>query len=120
PGAGTPAYLQQAYDLTYLSQTAGAGDTVAVVDAGDDLNAQGDLATYRSTYGLPPCTSANGCFAKVNQNGATSPLPSPAGSDWESETSLDLDAVSALCPNCHIVLVAASSSSISDLDAGIA
>ena len=53
PAAGTPAYLQQAYDLTYLSQTTGAGDTVAVVDAGDDLSAQGDLATYRSTYGLP-------------------------------------------------------------------
>ncbi len=118
PGAGTPAYLQQAYDLTYLSQTAGAGDTVAVVDVGDDLNAQGDLATYRSTYGLPPCTTANGCFTKVNGSGAASPLPSPAGSDWESEISLDLDAVSALCPNCHILLVEASSSSTTALDGG--
>ena len=120
PAAGTPAYLQQAYDLTYLSQTAGAGDTVAIVDSGDDLGAQGDLATYRSTYGLPPCTTANGCFAKVNQNGAASPMPSPAGSDWEAEISLDLDAVSAVCPNCHILLVETNSSSISDLDAGIA
>ena len=83
----------------------GPGDTVAIVDAGDDLNAQGDLATYRSTYGLPPCTTGNGCFAKVNQTGGASPLPSPAGSDWEAEMSLDLDAVSALCPNCHILLV---------------
>ncbi|MGH2896550.1 MAG: hypothetical protein ACRDPM_25215, partial [Solirubrobacteraceae bacterium] len=120
PAAGTPAYLQQAYDLTYLSQTAGAADTVAIVDAGDDLNAQGDLATYRSTYGLPPCTAGNGCFAKVNENGTASPLPSPAGSDWESEISLDLDAVSALCPNCHILLVETTSSSLPDLDAGIA
>ena len=120
PGAGTPAYLQQAYDLTYLSQTAGAGDTVAIVDSGDDINAQLDLATYRSTYGLPPCTAGNGCFAKVNESGAASPLPTPAGSDWESEISLDLDAVSALCPNCHILLVETNSSSITDLDAGIA
>ena len=120
PTAGTPAYLQQAYDLTYLSQTAGSADTIAVVDSGDDANAAGDLATYRSTYGLPACTVANGCFAKVNQNGAASPLPSPAGSDWESEISLDLDAVSALCPNCHILLVETNSSSGSDLDAGIA
>jgi hypothetical protein len=120
PAAGTPGYLQQAYDLTYLSQTAGAGDTVAVVDSGDDLSAQGDLATYRSTYGLPACTTANGCFAKVNQSGAASPMPSPAGSDWEAEISLDLDAVSALCPNCHILLVETNSSSLSDLDAGIA
>src|SRR6185312_8656308 len=92
----------------------------AIVDSGDDLGAQGDLATYRSTNGLPPCTTANGCFAKVNQNGAASPLPSPAGSDWEAEISLDLDAVSAVCPNCHILLVETNSSSISDLDAGIA
>ncbi|HEY1713593.1 MAG TPA: hypothetical protein VGG07_11860 [Solirubrobacteraceae bacterium] len=120
PDAGTPAFLQQAYDLTYLSQTAGAGDTVAVVDVGDDLNAQGDLATYRSTYGLPACTTANGCFTKVNGSGAASPLPSPAGSDWESEISLDLDAVSALCPNCHILLVEASSSSTTALDGAIA
>ncbi len=120
PGAGTPAYLQQAYDLTYLSQTAGASDTVAIIDAGDDLSAQGDLATYRSTYGLPPCTSGNGCFTKVNQTGGASPMPSPAGSDWEAEISLDLDAVSALCPNCHILLVEANSSQTSDLDTGIA
>jgi hypothetical protein len=120
PAAGTPAYLQQAYDLTYLSQTAGASDTVAVVDVGDDLNAQADLATYRSTYGLPACTTSNGCFTKVNQTGTTSPLPSPAGSGWESEISLDLDAVSALCPNCHILLVETTTSSIPDLDAGIA
>jgi hypothetical protein len=120
PGAGTPAYFQQAYDLTYLSQTAGAGDTVAIVDAGDDINAQLDLATYRSTYGLPPCTAGNGCLSKVNQSGAASPLPSPAGSGWEAEISLDLDAVSALCPNCHILLVETNSSLITDLDAGIA
>ncbi|HEY2319666.1 MAG TPA: hypothetical protein VGH67_15270 [Solirubrobacteraceae bacterium] len=120
PGAGTPAYLQQAYDLTYLAQTAGGSDTVAVDDAGDDPNAQLDLATYRSTYGLPPCTTANGCFAKVNQSGHATPLPSAAGSDWEAEISLDLDAVSALCPNCHILLVEANSSSLTDLDAGIA
>ena len=120
PGAGTPAYLQQAYDLTYLSQTAGGSDTVAVVDVGDDANAQLDLATYRSTYGLPACTASNGCLTKVNESGAASPLPTPAGSDWESEESLDLDAVSALCPNCHILLVEVNSSSLSDLDAGIA
>ncbi|MGH2916717.1 MAG: hypothetical protein ACRDMX_17200, partial [Solirubrobacteraceae bacterium] len=115
PQAGTPAYLQQAYDLTYLSQTAGGSDTVAIVDAGNDPNAASDLATWRSTFGLPACTVANGCFEKVNQSGGSTPLPPSAGSDWESEESLDLDAVSALCPNCHILLVAANSNSNSDL-----
>jgi len=115
PAPATPAWLQQAYDLTYLSQTGGVGDTVAIVDAYDDPNAAADLAFFRSQYGLPPCTTASGCFAKVNENGQTSPLP--AGDVvWEGEESLDMDAVSSVCPNCRIVLVEANSSSFSDLE----
>jgi hypothetical protein len=115
PEAGSPAYLQQSYDLSYLSQTGGSTQTVALVDAYDDPDAQSDLATYRATYGLRACTSANGCFRQVNEYGATSPLPS-GDSGWEMEISLDLDAVSALCPNCHILLVEAGSTSLSDMD----
>jgi subtilase family serine protease len=114
PGASTPAYLQQAYDLAYLSQTAGSSDTVAVVDAYDDPNAESDLATYRSTFGLPPCTTANGCFHKLNQSGTAAPLPA-GNTGWEMEESLDLDAVSALCPNCHLVLVEATTSGLTDM-----
>jgi hypothetical protein len=66
PIPGTPAYLQQGYDLTALSQTAGSGDTVAIVDAYDDPTAEQDLAHYRATFGLPACTSSspvgNPCF----------------------------------------------------------
>ena len=58
--------------------------------------------TYRSQFGLPACTVANGCFKQLNQNGATSPLPSN-DSGWAGEESLDLDMVSAICPNCHII-----------------
>jgi hypothetical protein len=119
PGAGTPAWLQQAYDLTYLSQTAGTGDIVGIVDAYDDPTAESDLATYRSRYGLPPCTTANGCFRKLNQNGGTTGMPA-ADSGWAEEISLDLDAVSALCPNCKIVLVEANSAYSNDLEAAIA
>jgi hypothetical protein len=119
PAPGTPAYLQQAYDLSFLSQTAGSTKSVAVVNAYDDPNAEADLAMYRSKYGLAPCTTANGCFRKVNQAGAATPMPS-GNSNWEQEESLDLDAVSALCPNCHLLLVEANSSSLSDLDAAIA
>lgn len=102
PQAGTPAYIQQAYDLTFLSQTAGRGDTIAIVDAYDDPNAESDLAVYRSEYGLPPCTTDNGCFTKLDQSGTTN-LP-PPNQGWEAEISLDLDAVSAICPNCSIRL----------------
>ncbi len=118
PEPDTPAWLQQAYDLTYLSQTGGVGDTVAIVDAGDDPTAESDLAVFRGTYGLPACSSSNGCFTKVNESGAGAPLPAPDPM-WEPEESLDLDAVSALCPNCHILLVEASTASINDLDEAV-
>jgi PKD repeat protein len=92
--------------------------TVAIVDAYDDPTAEADLDVYDKQFGLPACTSANGCFRKVNQTGGTSFFP-PANSDWESEISLDLDAVSAICPNCHILLVEANSASLTDLQAAM-
>ncbi|MBV9801986.1 MAG: hypothetical protein JO130_02285, partial [Solirubrobacterales bacterium] len=113
PSADTPAYLQQAYDLSYLAQTGGSGDTIGVVDAYDDPTAASDLSTYRQQYGLPSCTTSNGCFRKVDQNGGSS-WPGP-DSSWDQEISLDLDAVSAVCPNCHILLVEANTDSFSDL-----
>ncbi len=119
PQAGTPAWLQQAYDLTYLSLTAGGLDTVAIVDAYDDPTAESDLATYRINFGLAPCTSASGCFRKVDEEGDASPLPS-VNAEWQTEESLDLDAVSALCPNCHILLVEADGNGGNDLANSVA
>lgn len=106
-----PAQIQSAYKLTGLNAS---GRTVAIVDAYDDPNAASDLNTFRQAYGLPPCTTDNGCFKKVNQNGATSPLPS-GDYGWAEEESLDVDAVSSACPTCHILLVEASSASTSAL-----
>jgi subtilase family serine protease len=92
--------------------------TVAIVDAYDYPNAESDLAVYRSTFGLPPCTSANGCFKKVNQKGVEGSYPK-ANSGWASEEALDLDMVSAICPNCHIILVEAKSAQQADLGASV-
>jgi IPT/TIG domain-containing protein len=107
-GAYDPCDLQSAYDLP--SATNGTGRTVALVDAYNDANAESDLAVYRSNFGLPACTTANGCFRKVDQNGGTHyPGPPPSGDNWIPEIGLDLDMVSAICPNCHIILVEADS-----------
>ena len=100
-----PADLQSAYQLP--SASAGAGQTIALVDAFDDPEAESDLAVYRSTFGMPECSTANGCFRKVNQLGQPGPLPRP-NPGWGVETSLDLDMVSAGCPNCNILLVEAN------------
>ena len=115
-----PSQLQSAYKLP--SSTAGAGQKVAVVDAFNDPNAVSDLATYRSSWGLPACnTSTNaGCLTVVNQHGATSPLPANSGSTgWATEASLDVDMVSAICPQCSIYLVEANSQKIKDLGTGV-
>ncbi|MEU6218298.1 hypothetical protein ABZ845_12385 [Streptomyces sp. NPDC047022] len=111
PSGYGPSDLQSAYNLP--SSTAGSGRTVAIVDAMDDPNAESDLAAYRSQYGLPACTTANGCFKKVNQTGGTT-YPS-ANTGWAGEISLDLDMVSAACPQCHILLVEAASANMSDI-----
>jgi len=106
PSGYGPSDLQGAYSLTTSSTTGGIGQTVAIVDAYDDPNAESDLATYRTTFGLAPCTRSNGCFLKVNANGKTSPLPgTDSTGGWEAEESLDLDMVSAICPNCKITLI---------------
>ncbi|HEY1919855.1 MAG TPA: carboxypeptidase regulatory-like domain-containing protein [Streptosporangiaceae bacterium] len=115
PAGYAPADLQAAYGLP--SASAGKGQTVALVDAYDDPDAATDLAVYRAQYGLPPCTTANRCFRKVNETGGTS-YPAPNAS-WAQETSLDLDMVSAACPHCHILLVEADSNSLDDLSAAV-
>jgi subtilase family serine protease len=110
-----PADLASAYALP--SATAGAGQTVAIVDAYNNPNAEADLATYRAQYGLPACTTANGCFKKVNQTGGTSYPAANVG--WAQEIALDVDAVSATCPNCHILLVEANDASFSNLGVAV-
>jgi subtilase family serine protease len=114
PSGYGPADLQSAYQLP----SGGAGQTIAIVDANDDPTAESDLATYRATYGLPACTTANGCFRKLNQAGQTGNYP-PVDGGWAVEISLDLDMVSAACPQCHILLVEGNSSLVSDLAASV-
>jgi hypothetical protein len=114
-GAYGPLYLQSAYNAP--SATNGTGETVAIVDAYDVPTVESDLATYRSNFGLSACTTANGCFRRVDQNGGTN-YPA-ANTGWGEETSLDLDMVSALCPNCHILLVEATTNSMTDLGAAV-
>jgi subtilase family serine protease len=114
PSGYGPADLRSAYKLT---ATGSSSQTVAIVDAYDDPTAAADLGVYRSTYGLSACTTANGCFRKVNQTGGTTP-PRANGS-WAQEISLDLDMASAICPGCKILLVEANSAAFTDLSAAV-
>lgn len=109
------ASLQSAYDLPV---TQGTGQLIAIVDAFDDPAAEADLNIYRAQYGLSACTTANGCFRKLNQDGVAGGYPA-ADAGWIVEESLDLDMVSAACPDCDIVLVEANTNAVSDLAAAV-
>ncbi|WSS24512.1 carboxypeptidase regulatory-like domain-containing protein [Streptomyces sp. NBC_01190] len=114
PNGYGPADLQSAYSLP---TDGGAGQTVAIVDAYDDPNAEADLGVYRAQFGLPECTTANGCFTKVDQRGGSDyPTPDP---DWSGEISLDLDMVSAVAPYAHILLVEADDPGFENLGGSV-
>jgi subtilase family serine protease len=115
PSGYFPADLRSAYNLP--STTAGSGQTVAIVDAYDDPSAEADLGVYRAQFGIPACTTANGCFRKVSQTGTTT-YPKKNGG-WAEEISLDLDMVSAICPNCHILLVEAKTPTTANLGTAV-
>ena len=109
-----PPDIVSAYQL---DTTAGAGQTVGIVDAFDNPRVEADLAAYRAVFGLPACTTANGCFRKVNQNGGATP---PAGDPgWGVEIALDVQAVSAACPRCRILLVEASDAGLTSIGTAV-
>jgi hypothetical protein len=141
PSSGSgydPRFLESAYNdpaYSWVSQgqydsstSVGSGQLVAIVDAYDAANVATDLATYRSYFGLPPCplvpmpapagskiAAGSSCsFYKVNQGGVEDQYPAQ-NSAWAGEISLDVDMVSAMCPNCSILLVEANSNSFADL-----
>jgi subtilase family serine protease len=111
----TPADLRDAYKITTNGKKT---TTVAAVTAYGYNNAESDLATYRAQFGLPACTTANGCFKKLNQTGAAGPYPAQ-NVGWAQEAALDLDMMSAMCANCRIWLIEANSASFANLAASV-
>lgn len=126
PAGYGPADLQSAYNLAAASANNGAGTTIGIVDAFDDPTAFNDVNVYRSQFGEPAlasCTpttirsSTTPCFAKSDQTGGTR-FPRKDGG-WAQEMSLDLDMASAICPKCNILLVEASSATLTDLGTSV-
>ena len=105
PTGLSPATIASVYGFPTAS-TAGAGQTIAIVDAYDDPTAENDLNVFSSQFGLPACTTANGCFSKVNQTGGRSYPRSDSG--WALEISLDIEWAHAVAPGAKILLVEAS------------
>ncbi|MFI8235975.1 peptidase S8 [Streptomyces sp. NPDC085866] len=110
PPGLSPDDIRSAYELSGSGQRR----TVAITIAHHDPNLESDLAVYRRQFHLPACTKTNGCLRVINQRGGTT-LPSSFDPTWAFEESIDVDAVSAACPNCRILVVEADSAFASDL-----
>ena len=112
-GGLTPAQLASAYE--YDPAEGGAGQTVALIDAFDDPAIEADLGTFDTNYGLPACTTANGCFEKVGQTGSATSLPKADKEGWSVEITLDVETAHAVCEKCKILLVEANEPRDADL-----
>jgi subtilase family serine protease len=111
-GGYDPQDLQSAYRIP---TSGGSGQTVAVIDPFKERLAEEALPVYRKRYGLEPCPKSNGCLRQVNEQGEEREPPGPENYFGWTETSTDIEMVSAACPHCHILLVLAPTSSLSDL-----
>ena len=102
-----PADFAAAYNLP--AATVGPANTIAILDEGAFPTLESDLGSYRSQYGLPACTTANGCFKQVNEHGGaplaarTTTAQKQFDEEVGVETTLDVDMASAACPTCHIL-----------------
>ena len=110
PTGYTPQQIQNAYGVNQITFSGGkagngAGQTIAIVTAYSDPNINSDLATFDRQFGL----SAPASF-KVDNLDATTTDPG-----WALETSLDVEWAHAVAPGANIVLVEASSDSLSAL-----
>lgn len=121
PGGETPASLACVYGLTSpkpgcpIANTSALPNSgwgvIAIVDAYDNPSIENDLAIFSSQFGLPACTTGNGCFQKIYASGSP-PIFNP---DWAIEEALDVEWAHAMAPNARIVLVEADTSSTEDL-----
>lgn len=115
PSSGlTPVQLQGAYKLSGLKS---GGKTIAIVDAYGYPNLERDLTVYRAQFGLPECTTASGCLTIRDQVGGTKLPRFDLG--WAQEQALDVEAVSAACPDCKIAVFEANAQSLADLGTAV-
>src|SRR6266566_23542 len=111
PAGETPASIRAVYSVP---STGGAG-TIAIVDAFDYPTAENDLGVFSSQFGLPACTTANGCFTKVFAGGSQP----RSNCGWGQEAALDIEWAHAMAPSAKIVLVEAASNSFANLFAAV-
>ena len=101
-GPFNPLQIRQIYGFDKLSLN-GAGTTIAIVDAYNDPSIVQDLNTFDSEFSLPTAQLTIHKTTTTNNK------------SWDTETALDVEWAHAIAPAANILLVEASSNSVSDL-----
>jgi subtilase family serine protease len=101
------AQLQKAYGVDQLPANAGAGQTVAIVDAYGSPTILQDANKFSEVAGLPPLNGSN--FQVIQPRGIGNKKESKAQDPlgWQAEVTLDVEAVHSMAPGAKIVLVVA-------------
>ncbi len=106
PVGMTPSEIKSIYNLP---STGGHG-TIALIGAYDDATMEADLAAFDTQFGLPACTTKNGCFEKHKMSSTET-----SDSGWALETTLDVEWAHAIAPKAKILLVEATTPSGANL-----
>jgi len=115
-----PAQMVGAYGAGNISFNGvtgdGTGQTIAIVDLGNDPNIVPDANYFSFHYGLQQFNEGGGpTLTVLNQDGDPTPLPANAVGYWDVEESLDVEWAHAIAPQANIVLLEANSVSWDDL-----
>jgi subtilase family serine protease len=119
PCGYSPSELQTAYNLNslYAAGLSGTGQTIVIIDAYGSSTIQQDANVFASINKLPALDSSN--FQILGSNGtSTSCSPSghgPCATNWDVETTLDVEWAHAMAPGAKIDLLIAGNNT-SDLE----
>lgn len=111
----TPQQIHAAYNIPAATSTNG---TIAIIDAYRAPSLESDLAAFNTAFNLPQCSTSNGCLTIHTQSGSPPPQP-PAGTNWDIETTIDIEWAHAAAPNAKILLFQANSDTPQDLVTGV-
>ena len=111
-GCYDPAQIRQAYNVP--STYDGAGQTIIIVEAYGDPNIEADLAQFDKRFNLPAPPS----LTVYNGSATQTAGPHDPGA-WLGETALDVEWAHAIAPKANLVLIEASSSSGSAVNAAM-
>jgi len=114
PAGYGPADLRSAYALT---TSGSASQTIAIVDAFDDPNAEADLGSTAASSGFRRAPRPTACFRKVDQNGGTH-YPALEHRLGRGDLPRRRHGLRDL-PHCHILLVEATSSTLNNLGTAV-